>query len=470
MTRSLAEVREALAKGESPEAIVRRSVDAIRAKDHDIGAFLHVADRAVDGGLRMNPQPLGGVAIAVKDNIVVAGLPATCGSRILDGYVPPDTATAVARLEAAGATVVGKTNLDEFAMGSSTEHSAFHPTRNPLDLERVPGGSSGGSAAAVAAGMVPIALGSDTGGSVRQPAAYCGVVGLKPTWGRVSRRGLIAFASSLDQIGIFARSAIDCAPVLAAMAGRDPLDSTSSDRPVDDYASLAGRGIDGRRFGVIAEALALLGSEERRGFDEALDAIRKKGGVVETVSVPLLTQAVAIYSIVANAEASANLARFDGVRYGERAGEGSLSSMYVTTRSRGFGAEVKRRIMLGTFALSAGYYEAYYGRAQRARRALAAQLAKALASVDMLVTPTTPGPAFRLGEKLADPLDMYLTDLFTVPANLAGLPAIAIPYGHAENGMPLSVQLMGRAWGEASLIACAEEIETRQKAEGRRQK
>ncbi|MFN2441081.1 MAG: Asp-tRNA(Asn)/Glu-tRNA(Gln) amidotransferase subunit GatA [Thermoanaerobaculia bacterium] len=459
MTRTLSEVREALARGESPQAIVRRSIDAIRAGDRDIGAFLHIADPGVaHGGRRMNPPPLSGVAIAVKDNILVAGLPATCGSRILDGFVPPDTATAVARLESAGAAVVGKTNLDEFAMGSSTEHSAFHPTRNPLDLERVPGGSSGGSAAAVAAGMVPIALGSDTGGSVRQPAAYCGIVGLKPTWGRVSRRGLVAFASSLDQIGILARSAADCAPVLAAMAGHDPLDSTSSSRPVDDYASRIGRGLEGRRFGVIGEALALLGAEERRALESALGAIRKGGGLVETVSVPLLTQAVAIYSIVANAEASANLARYDGVRFGEREGEGSLESMYVKSRSHGFGAEVKRRIMLGTFALSAGYYEAYYGRAQRARRALAAQLARAFTSVDILVTPTTPGPAFRLGEKLDDPLSMYLTDLFTVPANLAGLPAIAFPFGHAENGLPLSVQLMGRAWEEGGLIGAAVEI------------
>ncbi|MGH9458179.1 MAG: amidase family protein, partial [Thermoanaerobaculia bacterium] len=347
------------------------------------------------------------------------------------------------------------------AMGSSTEHSAFGSTRNPLDPSRVPGGSSGGSAAAVAAGIAPIALGSDTGGSVRQPAAFCGILGLKPTWGRVSRWGLVAFASSLDQIGIFARRAEDAATALQAIAGRDPNDATSSAEPVPDCRAFIGGGVAGKRFGVIEEAVSMLRGHERNEFERGLRLLEDGGGIVERVSIPLLPDAVAIYSIVANAEASANLARYDGVRYGRRAtGEGSLDALYLASRSEGFGAEVKRRIMLGTFALSSGYYEAYYGQAQRARAALAAQIARAFESVDFLVTPTTPTAAFRLGEKLDDPLAMYLSDVFTVPANLAGIPAVAVPFGRSSDDLPLSIQIMGRPFAEPEILGVAAYFET----------
>ncbi len=433
------------------------AVAEVAEKDGDLHAFLHfdtaeARERFRNGG----DGPLAGIPVAVKDNIVHRGGPTTCASRILEGFRSPYDATVVERLHAAGAFILGKTNLDEFAMGSSTEHSAFGPTRNPLDLERVPGGSSGGSAAAIAAGMAPVALGSDTGGSVRQPAAFCGVIGLKPTWGRVSRWGLVAFASSLDQVGILARHAADAAEVLGAIAGRDSNDSTSADVPVPDYRARLGEGIGGRRFGVVREALELLDGDARAELERSVDALRKGGAVVESVSIPLLPRGVAIYSIVANAEASANLARYDGVRYGRRAGEApSLDALYRASRSQGFGAEVKRRIMLGTFALSSGYYDAYYGRAQRARAELAREVDAAFRSVDLLLTPTTPTAAFRLGEKLEDPVAMYLSDVFTVPANLAGIPAIAVPSGHDRSGLPLSLQIMGRPFAEGDLLAAA---------------
>ncbi len=447
-----------VASGELKDcAWLDHAVDEIAENDGDIHAFLRfdVAEareryrNAADG-------PLAGIPVAVKDNLVHRGGTTTCASRILEGFRSPYDATVLDRLHAAGAFILGKTNLDEFAMGSSTEHSAFGPTRNPRDLERVPGGSSGGSAAAVAAGMAPVALGSDTGGSVRQPAAFCDVIGLKPTWGRVSRRGLVAFASSLDQVGVFARHASDAATVLGTIAGHDPGDSTSADVPVPDYRARLGEGIEGKRFGIVAEALELLEGDARAAFERSVEALKKGGALVETVSIPLLPRAVAIYSIVANAEASANLARYDGVRYGKRAGGvATIEELYTRSRSEGFGPEVKRRIMLGTFALSSGYYDAYYGRAQRARRAMIAEFDAAFRAADLLLTPTTPTAAFRLGEKLEDPVAMYLSDVFTVPANLAGIPAIAVPSGQDRDGLPLSLQIMGRPFAEGELLAVA---------------
>jgi aspartyl-tRNA(Asn)/glutamyl-tRNA(Gln) amidotransferase subunit A len=383
-------------------------------------------------------------------------MPTTCGSKILRGFVSPYDATAIARLRKAGRTIIGKTNLDEFAMGSSTEHSSFGPTRNPWDATRVAGGSSGGSAAAVAARMVPAALGSETGGSVRQPAAFCGVIGLKPTYGRVSRNGLVAFASGLDQIGIVTKTARECAEVLGIIAGHDPLDSTSSSEPVDDYAADVGAGVKGLRFGVVREAVEKLEGEVRANFDDALRVLREAGGIIEDASVPTISYAVASYYIVANAEASANLARFDGVRYGHRSKRArTVHEMYFASRGEGFGAEVKRRIMLGTFALSSGYYEAYYGRAQAVRERLRHDFAAALQKCDFLLTPTTPEPAFKIGAKTEDPLAMYLSDIFTAPANLVGIPAIAVPSGFSREGLPLSLQIMGRHFGERALIRAA---------------
>ena len=418
-------------------------------------------DRRVAAGETVGP--LAGVPVALKDNLSLAGAPLTCGSRILDGYRAPFSATAVERLLAAGAVVVGKTNLDEFAMGSSGENSAFKPTRNPWHLGTVPGGSSGGSAAAVAAGSVPLALGSDTGGSIRQPAALCGVVGLKPTYGRVSRWGLVAFASSLDQIGPLARSVRDAALALGVIAGADGRDATASPLPVGDVLAGIEAGAGGLRVGVIREIeVAELGAESRRVWAAALDRLRAAGADLVEVSIPSVRAAIAVYYVVANCEASANLARFDGVRYGRRAAgapAASLGELYVASRSRGFGAEVKRRIMLGTFALSAGYAEAYYGRARGVLERLRGEFDAALGEVDLVVTPTTPGGAFALGEKLGDPLAMYLSDVFTTPASLAGLPAVAVPAGRDDRGLPLSLQVMGRRHDDATVLRLARAFE-----------
>jgi aspartyl-tRNA(Asn)/glutamyl-tRNA(Gln) amidotransferase subunit A len=359
-------------------------------------------------------------------------------------------------LRARGASIVGKANLDEFAMGSSTEHSAFGVTRNPWDPTRVAGGSSGGSAAAVAARMVPVALGSETGGSVRQPAALCGVVGLKPTYGRVSRRGLVAFASGLDQIGIVSKTVRDCAEVLGIIAGHDPLESTSSLEPVDDYTADVDAGVKGLRFGIVREAVEPLQGEVRANFDAAMNVLRSGGAIIEEVSVPTIGYAIAVYYIVANAEASANLSRFDGIRYGHRSVRGrTLDDVYFDSRGEGFGAEVKRRIMIGTFALSSGYYDAYYGRAQRVRAKLRHDFAEAFGRFDYLVTPTTPEPAFEIGSKTDDPLSMYLSDIFTAPANLVGIPAIAVPSGFDRAGLPLSLQIMGPHFSERALFRAA---------------
>ncbi len=433
-------------KQASPREYVEACLRAIERHNESLNLFLHVNPDAREGLL----------PVALKDNIVTTDMPSTCGSRILGDFVSPFDATAAARLRARGASFVGKTNMDEFAMGSSNEHSAFGPARNPWDPSRVPGGSSGGSAAAVAARMVPVALGSETGGSVRQPAALCGVVGLKPTYGRISRSGLVAFASSLDQIGIVTKTVRDCAEVLGIVAGHDPLDSTSSTAPVDDYTADIDAGVKGLRFGIVREALSLLEGEVRANFDEAVAVLRGGGAVVEEVSVPTIGYAIAVYYIVANAEASANLSRFDGIRYGHRSERArTLDEVYSDSRGEGFGAEVKRRIMLGTFALSSGYYDAYYGRAQRVRAKLRHEIGEAFRRVDFLITPTTPETAFPIGAKAEDPLSMYLSDIFTAPANLVGIPAIAVPSGFSGRGLPLSLQVMASHFEELPLFRAA---------------
>jgi aspartyl-tRNA(Asn)/glutamyl-tRNA(Gln) amidotransferase subunit A len=420
-------------------------LDAIARLNPQLNAFIRAADSAGDG------KP-----IAIKDNIVTTDLPTTCGSRILGDFLSPFDATVITRLRAAGWTTVGKTNLDEFAMGSSTEHSAFGPTRNPWDPKRVAGGSSGGSAAAVAARIVPVALGSETGGSVRQPAAFCGVVGLKPTYGRVSRNGLVAFGSSVDQIGVFSKTIRECAELLGTIAGHDPFDSTSSAQPVDDYAADLDAGVRGLRFGVVTEAVSQLEGEVRDNFERALDVLRRGGAIVEEASVPTISYAIAIYYVVANAEASANLSRFDGIRYGHRSERAhTLREVYFASRGEGFGDEVKRRIMLGTFALSSGYYDAYYGRAQAVRARMRRDFDQAFAKFDFLLTPTTPEPAFAIGAKSGDPLAMYLSDIFTAPANLVGIPAIAVPCGFTASKLPLSLQIMAPHFAERALFRAA---------------
>jgi len=405
--------------------------------------------------------PLAGVPIALKDNLNLSGDGCTCASRILEGYTAPYTATAVERLIAADAIPVGKTNLDEFAMGSSCENSAFQVTRNPWSLDAVPGGSSGGSAAAVAAGSVPLALGSDTGGSIRQPAAFCGLVGVKPTYGRVSRYGLVAFASSLDQIGPLARSTRDAALGLQVIAGADPADATCARRPVEDYLASIEDPVAGMRAGVVAEVdTTSLSPAVRADWRRSLERLRELGVEIREISLPNLPATIAVYYVIANSEASANLARYDGVRYGRRArSPGSLLDLYLDTREEGFGPEVKRRILLGTFALSSGYYDAYYARACGVRRELERQFAAAFAEVDFIVTPTSPTAAFAIGEKVDDPLSMYLSDIYTAPINLAGLPAVAIPSGLDDRGLPLSLQLVGRPFAESELLRVARSFE-----------
>jgi aspartyl-tRNA(Asn)/glutamyl-tRNA(Gln) amidotransferase subunit A len=446
----------------------------IAAVDGRVHAYLRVAAddalaQAADADRRRaagEHQPLLGVPLAIKDVLCTAGLETTCGSRILAGFIPPYSATAVARLRAAGAVVLGKTNTDEFAMGSSTENSAYGPTHNPWDLERVPGGSSGGSAAAVAADECLGALGSDTGGSVRQPAAHCGVVGLKPTYGRVSRYGLVAFASSLDQIGPLAKDVTDCALLLEVIAGHDPLDATSSTLPVPVYTRALGGGVEGLRIGVPREYLVEgIDSEVAAAVSAALDVWRALGAEVLEVSLPHTEYALPTYYLLAPAEASSNLARYDGVRYGYS--HPKVQEMWDTfyrTRGAGFGPEVKRRIMLGTYALSAGYYDAYYLKAQQVRTLIKGDFDRALERCDVLVAPTTPTTAFRLGEKTADPLQMYLSDVFTLSLNLAGLPGISIPCGLAQ-GLPVGVQVIAGAFQEETILRVAHAYE---RATGRR--
>jgi aspartyl-tRNA(Asn)/glutamyl-tRNA(Gln) amidotransferase subunit A len=427
-----------------------------RAAADELGAYLWVADEAPANGAA---GPLGGVPLAVKDLFCVAGVPSTAGSRILAGYRPPYTATAVENLRNAGAPVLGKTNMDEFAMGSSNENSGYGPVRNPWDTERVPGGSSGGSAAAVAAGTAPWAIGTDTGGSIRQPASLCGIVGLKPTYGSVSRYGMIAFASSLDQCGPLTRDVTDAALLYRHMIGRDNCDSTSLDHP-EEIRLPSAESLDGLRFGVPPELASHEGIEPgvREVFDIQVALIEKLGGLVEEVSLPHSGYGLQAYYVLAPAEASANLARYDGVRYGPRTGNGDLTNLYEETRHDGFGAEVKRRIMLGTYALSSGYYEAYYGTAQRVRTKIADDFRTAFDSVDLIVTPTSPTVAFKIGERAADPLAMYASDVLTVPMSLAGIPAISIPGGLSE-GLPVGVQLSGPAFSENRLFEAAHALE-----------
>ncbi|MFA5140489.1 MAG: Asp-tRNA(Asn)/Glu-tRNA(Gln) amidotransferase subunit GatA [Elusimicrobiota bacterium] len=451
------------------ESVAAACLDAIRDRDPGLRAFVRTmgpealeaareVDRKAARGERLGP--LAGVPVALKDNILLRGVPTACGSRILEGYVAPYDAAVVERLKAADAVIVGKTNMDEFAMGSSTEHSAFFPTRNPWDVERVPGGSSGGSAAAVAAGLVPLALGSDTGGSVRQPAAFCGVVGLKPTYGRVSRYGLVAFASSLDQVGPLARTVSDAALGLSVISGHDPRDSTSSPGLDEDLLRLSQGGCRGLRIGLPREYFPEgLDPEVSAAVRGAAEVLAAAGAELADISLPHTRYAVSAYYIIAPSEASANLARYDGVRYGRRAaGEKDLLSLYEASRGEGFGPEVKRRIMLGTYALSAGYYEAYYLRAQRARRFIRRDFDEAFRSVDLILTPVSPAPAFRFGEK-ADPLQMYLADVFTLPCNLAGLGGISIPCGVTRSGLPVGAQLMCRPFGEGLLLRAARSFE-----------
>jgi aspartyl-tRNA(Asn)/glutamyl-tRNA(Gln) amidotransferase subunit A len=424
--------------------------DAARAEADDI-------DRRVAAGHDVGP--LAGVPVALKDNICTRGVPTTCSSRILEGWRPQYDATVVARLRSAGAVVIGKTNLDEFAMGSSTENSAFGPTRNPRDPSRVPGGSSGGSAAAVAAGFAPLALGSDTGGSIRQPAALTGVVGVKPTYGVVSRYGLVAFASSLDQIGPLARSVGDAATLLEAVAGHDPADSTSLPEPAPAVTPVLGEGVDGMRVGVVSELMDGVAPDVAGRVRQAADALAGAGARVDEATVPAAVHGLSAYYLIAPAEASSNLARYDGVRYGLRVDAPDITAMYTATRSAGFGAEVKRRIMLGTYALSAGYYDAYYGQAQRVRTLIIRSFDAAYARFDALIAPTTPTTAFALGAKTADPLAMYLSDVCTVPSSLAGHPAMSVPYGSGDDGLPVGVQVMAPTRGEAVMFRAAAALE-----------
>ena len=462
------ETRAHVASGEvSAREVCEAAFEQIARLDPQVRAFLSLApERALTQAARIDSKPeyrtgpLAGVPVAVKDNICTRGLPTTAASHILEGYLPPYDATAVERLEAAGAVIIGKTNCDEFAMGSSTENSAYFPTRNPWDLSRAPGGSSGGSAAAVAARMVPLAFGSDTGGSVRQPAAFCGVVGLKPTYGRVSRYGLLAFGSSLDQIGPLTRSVRDAAIALQVTAGLDPMDATSSDLPVEDGLAAIGRPVDGLRVGVPQSMLAEgVDPAVRERFDEALRTLEGLGVALVDVELPHARHAIPVYYLVATAEASSNLARYDGVRYGLRPPldrDATLGDLYDRARELGFGAEVKRRIMLGTYVLSAGYYDAYYLRAQRVRTLIRRDYEQAFQVVDAVAMPTSPSPAFGLGERVDDPLQMYLADVFTVSANLAGLPAISVPSGPAASPrLPTGLQLTGPAFGEPTLLRLA---------------
>ncbi len=466
---TLLTIHELTARYRSGEATPSEAVQAylarIEALDPKLRAYVtvtreHALAQAEAAAKRMKAgRPLGlldGVPLAIKDVICTKGVRTTCSSRMLETFVPPYDATVMLKLYAAGAVTLGKTNMDEFAMGSSTENSAFFPTRNPWDLARVPGGSSGGSAAAVAADLAAAALGTDTGGSIRQPAAFCSVVGVKPTYGRVSRYGLVAFASSLDQIGPIAKDVPDAALLLQAIAGRDPLDSTSAEVPLPDYGTALGQGVTDLRLGIPGEYfIEGMDPEVERPVREAIDLLKTLGARTETISLPTTDYALAAYYLIAPAEASSNLARYDGVKYGFRAPGGKdLIEMYGRTRALGFGPEVKRRIMLGTYALSAGYYEAYYGKAQRVRTLVRRDFQQAFERVDLIVCPTTPNVAFKLGEK-EDPLQMYLNDIFTIPVNLAGLPAVSIPCGFTLGGLPIGLQLIGKPFDEATLFRVA---------------
>ena len=468
---TIGSVKTRIAEGKiSASAMAESYFSAIEAKDAEIGAFLSLSkERALAKAAEIDqlakaggPLPaLAGVPVAIKDVMVTRGVRTTAGSRILENFVPPYDCTAVTRLEQAGAIVLGKLNCDEFAMGSSNENSAYKPVKNPRDTSRVPGGSSGGSAAAVAAGMAVAALGSDTGGSIRQPASFCGVVGMMPTYGRVSRYGLIAFASSLDHIGPLTNTVKDAALVLRTIAGRDPMDSTSADLPVPDYVAELDKPVRGLRVGIAKEYLGEgLDAEVREAVQHAVDKLRTLGCEIVEVSLPHTAYAVPTYYIIATAEASANLARYDGVRYGYRSKHArSLSEMYRHSRDEAFGAEVKRRIMLGTYVLSAGYYDAYYLKAQKVRTLLTRDFEEAFKKVDVIATPTSPTAAFRLGEKVDDPLAMYLADIYTVTADLAGIPGISVPCGMTKENLPIGLQLLGKHFDEATVLRTAHAYE-----------
>jgi aspartyl-tRNA(Asn)/glutamyl-tRNA(Gln) amidotransferase subunit A len=463
-------IRAALLSGQF--SAVELATEALRfaeAENSKTAAYLRLSpERALSAARRVDdriargedPGPLAGVPVAVKDVILTKGIVTTCASKLLANYVPPYDATAIERVEAAGGILLGKTNCDEFAMGSSTENSAFGPVRNPVALDRVPGGSSGGSASAVAQGTAVVALGSDTGGSIRQPASFCGCVGVTPTYGRVSRYGLTAFASSLDHIGPFARNVKDAATLLGVIAGRDPRDSTSASAPVPDYAALPAGGLKGLKLGLPREYLKDLGSEVGGLISRGVDVLRRLGCEVREIGLPATGYAIPCYYIIATAEASSNLARFDGVRYTFRsAASETLSDMYRNTRGEGFGAECKRRIMLGTYVLSAGYYDAYYLKAQKVRTLIARDFATAFEQVDAIVAPVSPFPAFKLGEKVDDPLAMYLSDIYTITGSLAGIPCMSVPCGNTAGGLPVGMQLLTPHFGEPAMFRIAHAFE-----------
>ncbi len=474
-TLTIGEVHSSLRKGRTTATALAESyLSAIAAHDAEIGSYLTVTrERALAKAAQIDHlvekgdplPPLAGVPVGIKDVLMTAGVRTTAGSKFLDKFVAPYDATSVARLESAGAVCLGKLNCDEFAMGSSNENSAFYPVHNPHDTTRVPGGSSGGSAASVAAGFAVATLGSDTGGSIRQPAAFCGVVGVLPTYGRVSRYGLIAFASSLDHVGPLANTVEDAATVLGVISGRDPLDSTSAAAPVPDFAAECGRDVKGLRVGLPKEYFSAgLDTEIRNSIERQVDGLRAAGCEIVEITLPHTEYAIPVYYIVATAEASANLARFDGVRYTSRSTQvKTLADMYRKSRDEGFGAEVKRRILLGTYVLSAGYYDAYYRKAQQVRALLLKDFQQAFTQVDAIVTPVTPTAAFKLGEKTGDPMEMYLSDIYTVTANLVGVPGISVPCGTNQQGLPMGIQVLGRHFDESTVLSLASAIERQQK-------
>ncbi|HSZ15602.1 MAG TPA: Asp-tRNA(Asn)/Glu-tRNA(Gln) amidotransferase subunit GatA [Terracidiphilus sp.] len=475
--KTLAELREGIAAGKVKAVeLAGTYYDRIAEVNPQLNVYLSLTkERALAQAARVDATaakgdplgPLAGIPVGIKDVLVMRGAPATAGSKILKDYQPPYDATVVSRLEAAGAVLLGKLNCDEFAMGSSNENSAYGPVRNPVDPDRVPGGSSGGSAAAVAANLAVATLGSDTGGSIRQPASFCGVVGVLPTYGRVSRYGLIAFASSLDRVGPFAGNVRDAATLLGVIAGHDPMDATSSTAPVPDYAGESDKGVEGMRIGIPKEYFGEgLDPDVRANIERAIEGLKGAGCKVKPISLPHTKYAIPTYYLVATAEASANLARFDGVRYGYRSpASDTLAAMYRHSRDEGFGAEVKRRILLGTYALSAGYYDAYYLKAQQVRRLLAEEFLRAFAEVDAIVTPTAPMPAFKLGEKSGDPLAMYLADIYTVTASLAGICGVNVPCGATAAGLPVGLQILAAHWREGTAFRVARSVEQAQHQE-----
>ena len=461
-----------IARELTTEAIARAVLTRVEAVEGRVKSYITLTTEGVLEGARAADiklskgqpvSPIEGMPLALKDIFATRGIETTCGSRILKGFKPPYDATVVTRLKAQGLNLVGKANMDEFAMGSSTENSGYGPTRNPWDLERVPGGSSGGSAAAVAAGEALAALGTDTGGSIRQPCAFTSLVGLKPTYGRVSRYGMVAFASSLDQAGVMTRDTTDAAMLLGLIAGHDPRDATSAARPVPDYLAALHGGLKGKRVGLVREFQQWggLDPDVAKAFQDNVNTLRGLGAEVVEVSLPSLEYAIAVYYILAPSEASSNLGRYDGIRYGQRSGKATnLRQVYQRSREEGFGPEVKRRIMLGTFALSAGYYDAYYGRAMRIRELLRADFEKVFSQVHLIASPTSPVPAFKLGERVQDPLQMYLVDAFTLPVNLAGLPGISVPGGFTPQGLPLGLQLIAPHFDEPGLLQAAHAFES----------